>query len=379
MLHKSHRIPALLMAGAMLFSLSSCGLMEMRDSYVETEEAEDTAGQMLAPAERVNQIIERPENEPEAPEAVEAREVKVVLTGDVAVDSSMIKDAADSAYDGQSYSFLTMYTGIYGSVSGADVAVVSYSTADHLADKAEQTPPVESVAALSELGADVLVTTGSKNVSSDAADHDMVAVNADDSVNIETVEAEGVTFAFAALDDDSYEQYTLTKEAVSDIEAADELSDITVVSITWDAGTSADEMRSIAAALADAGADVIVGKGTGIGSVEWIDSDDGTKTLAAYSLGTILSTSDKTAGLLGGILSFTVTSDADGNTIDNAVFEPTFTHYTAEYRDYQVFRVADYSDELAASHANSGVYTSVLRDIVRGTVPAEFLPAAIRG
>ena len=41
--------------------------------------------------------------------------------------------------------------------------------------------------------------------------------------------------------------------------------------------------------------------------------------------------------------------------------------------------MADYSDELAARHANSGIYVSVLGDIVRGTIPAEFLPAALRG
>ena len=107
MLHKSHKLPALLLSGAMLLSLNSCGLMEMRDSYVETEEAEETTGQMLAPAERVNQVIERPETEA-VPEPAENTELTVVLTGDVQVDTSILKDAADRAYDGQSYSFLTM-------------------------------------------------------------------------------------------------------------------------------------------------------------------------------------------------------------------------------------------------------------------------------
>ena len=164
MLHKSHKLPALVLSGAMLLSLNSCGLMEMRDSYVETEEAEETTGQMLAPAERVNQVIERPVEEENQPETPEVKECTVALSGDVLVDTGILKDAADGAYDGQSYSFLTMYTGIYGNVSTADAAMMSYSTADRLADRGEQAPPVESLAALSDLGADILDTTGCKNM-----------------------------------------------------------------------------------------------------------------------------------------------------------------------------------------------------------------------
>ncbi|MBQ8511697.1 MAG: CapA family protein [Clostridia bacterium] len=374
MLHKSHRIPALLAAGALMLSLNSCGLMEMRDSYVETEAGEDSAGMMLAPAERVNQIIERPAVETDVPQTTEPRkDVKIVLAGDALIDTAIVKDAADRAYDGQSYSFLTMYTGIYGSISGGDASLMSFSTADGLSDKPEQTPPVEAAAALSDLGVDILDITGSD--SSEAEKHGMTELNgAEDTV--ETVEAGDMTLAFTALDGNDYAQYTVDDDALAEIREADRTADVVIVSVTWNENTGLDEMRTVAAALADAGADVVAGKGRGIGAVEWIDSGDGTKTLAAYSLGTVLSTSDKTAGLLGGVLSFTV--DPDGALL-NPVLEPTFTHYTAEYRDYQVFRLAEYSDELAASHANSGVYTSVLRDIVRGTVPAEFLPAAIRG
>lgn len=373
MLHKSHRIPALLAAGALMLSLNSCGLMEMRDSYVETEAGEDSAGLMLAPAERVNQVIERPaEEETDVPENAETMsDVKIVLAGDAVLDTAIVTDAADRAYDGQSYSFLTMYTGIFGSVSGADASLMSFSTADGLRDKPEQTPPTEAAAALYDLGVDILDTTGAD--SDHAGKHGMTVLSGNET---ETVEAGGMTIAFTALDGDDYAQYAVNADVLDGIRTADGAADLVIVSVAWNENTALDEMRTVAAALAEAGADVVAGKSRGIASVEWIDSGDGSQTLAAYSLGNILSTSDKTAGLLGGVLSFTI--DRDGK-VNNPVFDPTFTHYTAEYRDYQVFRVADYSDELAASHANSGVYTSVLKDIVRGTVPAEFLPAAIRG
>lgn len=375
MLHKSHKLPALLMAGAMMLSFNSCGLMEMRDSYVETEEGEGSADLMLAPAERVNQVIERPAEEKNAEAEPKVTQWKVALTGDVLVDTSILKDAADGAYEGQSYSFLTMYTGLYGSINGADAALMSYSTAGGLADREEQMPPVESLAALSDLGADVLDTTGSDGVSDDLEKHGMLNVSASEE-SVEILDLDGVTFGFTALTGDAS---ALSESVLDQVEYAAQVSDITVVSVDWDENTGDDRMRNTVQALAEAGADVIVGHGDGLGRMEWIDSGDGTRTLAAYSLGNILSTSDKTANLIGGMLTFTVTSGAGGFQIESAVLEPTFTHYTAEYRDYQVFRMADYSDELAARHANSGIYVSVLRDIVRGTIPAEFLPAALRG
>ncbi|MBR3999813.1 MAG: CapA family protein [Clostridia bacterium] len=375
MLHKSHKLPALLMAGAILLSFNSCGLMEMRDCYVETVEGEASADLMLAPAERVNQVVARPETEVITEKDPVVTQWKAVLTGDVLVDSAILKDAADGAYEGQSYSFLTMYTGLYGCIHGADAAMMSYSTAGGLADHPEQIPPVESIAALSDLGADVLDTTGSGVLSESPEDHGMLNLSASDGA-FELLELDGVTFGYTALTGDgSIPDDALLKQ----VEDAAQESDITVVTVEWTDDITGDGMRTTAHALAAAGADVIVGRDEGLGTMEWIDNGDGTPALAAYSLGNILSTSGKTADLIGGVLTFTVTAESGGYRIESPVLEPTITHYTAEYRDYQVFRMAEYSDELAARHANSGIYTSVLGDIVRGTVPAEFLPAALRG
>ena len=369
MLHKSHKFQALLMAGAMLLSLNSCGLLEMRDCYVETEEAEDTAERMLAPAQRVNQVIQRPESEETsaAPAAEEAKDVTVVLTGDILIDSGIVKDAAEGAYDGQSYSFLTMYTGLYSCIHDADLAMMSYSTAEYLADRSEQNPPVESAAALSDLGVDLLDTTGCSDMEASMEKQGIASISAADDT-FELVERNGITFAFLSAD-------SVSEAVLENLESAALMSDIAVVSVTWDENTASADMTSAVWTLAAAGADVIVGKGAGLGNVEWLDTGDGTRTLAAYSLGNILATSDETTD----VLSFTVTDTPNGKAIGDVRLEPTFTHYTAEYRDYQVFRLGVYSDELAANHANSGVYTAVLADAVRSTVSAEFLPAAYRG
>jgi len=184
-----------------------------------------------------------------------------------------------------------------------------------------------------------------------------------------------VTFGFAALNGDE----SVPSETVLDqVEYAADVSDFTIVSVSWSEDADAERMKNTVRTLANAGADVIVGHSSGLGSAEWIDRADGNRTLAVYSLGNILSTSDNTADLIGGMLTFTVTSGADGFKIESPVLEPTFTHYTTEYRDYQVFRMAEYSDELAANHAIAGTCNDAVRNIVCGTVPAEFLPAAFR-
>ena len=92
MLHKSHKLPALLMAGTILLSFNSCGLMEMRDCYVETEEGEASADRMLAPAERVNQVVERPETEETAADEPVPTQWTAVLTGDVLVDTAILRE-----------------------------------------------------------------------------------------------------------------------------------------------------------------------------------------------------------------------------------------------------------------------------------------------
>ncbi|MBQ2279422.1 MAG: hypothetical protein II333_12705 [Clostridia bacterium] len=82
-----------------LFSMSSCGLIEMRDSYEETTKGEADTALMLAPAERVNEVEVRTDIVPE-PE-IEEEIPKTVLTfaaaGDVRIDESIIADAANRA------------------------------------------------------------------------------------------------------------------------------------------------------------------------------------------------------------------------------------------------------------------------------------------
>lgn len=362
---------SILAAGAMLLSSVSCGMIEMRDSEVETEYEEETAVLMLSPAERKNTVETRTETEA-APKAEPATTVNLVFTGDLRVDSSIIDDAANRAGDGQSYSFLRMYTGIFRLVGEADIAMASYSAADvpFGADSAVNTP-IESLAALSEVGYDVLDTSGAENDADILYEYDIIDIDANGDNSIKFLESNGLKFAYVSVDPE-VDTYT------EDVEYADFMSDIVVASVNWEDTAEADK-KSIAVNLAEAGADVVIGNGNALEGIEWISASDGSKTLVAYSLGNLLATSNEVSELCGGILSMTVTARGDVLEIGSIVLEPSVVRYTTGGADYQLVLLKNYGEELSADHAVSGATSEAFVSYVRKAVAAEFLTPDLRG
>lgn len=355
----------------MLLSSVSCGMIEMRDSEVETEYEEETAVLMLSPAERKNTVETRTETEA-APKAEPAATVNLVFTGDLRVDSSIIDDAANRAGAGQSYSFLRMYTGIFRLVGEADIAMASYSAADvpFGADSTVNTP-IESVAALSEVGYDVLDTSGAENDADILYEYDILDIDANGDNSIQFLESNGLKFAYVSVDP-GVDTYT------EDVEYADFMSDIVVASVNWKDTAEADK-KSVAVNLAEAGADVVIGNGNALEGIEWISASDGSKTLVAYSLGNLLATSNEVSELCGGILSMTVTARGDVLEIGSIVLEPSVVRYTAGGADYQLVLLKNYGEELSADHAVSGATSEAFVSYVRKAVAAEFLTPDLRG
>lgn len=99
-----------------------------------------------------------------------------------------------------------------------------------------------------------------------------------------------IRLSFLAFDDIS--SAINIEEAQALIAAAEEDSDVTIVSVHWGAEYQASptpRQRAIAAALSEAGADIIWGHHTHVlQAVEQLDRGDGTQTLVMYSLGNAL-------------------------------------------------------------------------------------------
>lgn len=361
-------------------SLASCGTIEMRSAVPETTRGEADSAMMLAPAERVNDIeirTETVETEPELPEEAPKTVVSFTAAGDVRIDENIIADAANRAAQGSSYSFLKIYSGIYRAIHDADVAVGNYSAAAapyHCSDP-EQTTPIESLAALAELGFEVLDTTGADLSASyvrEMAEYEianlhsaMTGVNA-----VRIVEKDGITIAFLAVEGTDVNAETVAY--------ADSVSDLVVVSANWKSGTSEKHRKAAAGTMAEAGADIILGSGTTLGAAEWIDTGDGTPALAVYSLGNLVASADQAEDLCGGILSLDITLCEGEITLENVCIDPIILHYGEGNRNYQIFELNSYTGEISGTHAVKDLDTAALTEKVSSLLNDGFLPADFR-
>ena len=371
-INSKKRILSLAAASVLAITSTSCGMIEMRDSNVDTEVGEYTADVMLAPAERYNYVETMSESMAEAKEeAQETKTVKVALSGDIRIDDSIVKDAANRASEGKSYSFIRMFTGIYHTINTADISFGSFSAAD-MPYGSENTTPVECVAALSELGYDILDITDDDGTEAKAQEYGAVYIDAASEDNLNLREVDGVRFAFLAADIGAAPEYALSCTG-EDLEYADFMSDVLVVSVNWDEGMTDADKHTAAAELAANGADVIIGDGDSIGAVEWIDTGDGTNTLAVYSLGNLLCTSDEYQDLCGGLLEFEVTVEGGTIGISGVKLNPTVVYYTTGNSDYQIFALESFSDDLTASHVTADVCFDNMYALVDGIVSDEYL------
>lgn len=355
---------ALIAAGVMFLSASSCGVIKMRDSYQNTEIAEGSADVMLNRAERYNTVETMVVTSQEA----ETKTIKVALSGDIVIDNGIVTDAANRATDGRSYSFIRMFTGIYHTINTADVSFGFFSTAD-CPEGTDEVTPIECIAALSDLGYDVLDTTGAGKAADELAEYNIVDIDAATDENLSLFEKDGVNFAILSIDNGKIDD---------SIEYADFVSDILIVSVNWDDSLSDEDKRASVISIAEAGADVIIGSGDKLCGIEWIDTADGTNTLVVNSLGNLICSSDVFTDLCGGILEFSVTVTDEIIELTDVVLTPTVVYYSEGNSDYQIFELESFSDDLSASHMTECVNSENLISYVSGIVSSEFLPESLR-
>lgn len=401
---ETKRLAALLCVSSLLaFSATSCGLVEMRDATSEIQSRTETATPTLQQAERYSVIEEETETMPETeeiPEEEMAVRVSLAAAGGVRIDDSILSDAANRATEGKEYSFLSMYANIFPVIQNADMAMVTLQ--DPVGDD-NGCMPMDSVTALYDLGFDVINVAGTDRLENAGAglrttvDNvctiDVLEIGAYkddiDAGDVRVLEQDGVRVAYVAFtetvdtDTDGLILHDLTDEAnVSSIVTyADLVSDVVVVSVTWDEGSDStvrDEQRSACRLLAEAGADIIVGNnGRGLQTAEWLTAEDGTQTLVAYSLGDLLSTGGDTKTTLAGVLTLDVVmNDAGETTLENVQILPVVKHYTAGEVGYQVTELSKYTADVAALHGLGNITVDALQSAVNGSLPAAFLPTA---
>jgi poly-gamma-glutamate synthesis protein (capsule biosynthesis protein) len=162
---------------------------------------------------------------------------------------------------------------------------------------------------------------------------------------------------------------TLNPKVIEDIEKADELADVVIVSPHW--GTEYQEtpssyQKKFALEMTEAGADLIIGTHPHVPQpVEWITADNGNQALCYYSLGNYVSTQQNELSMLEEMawVTFHVTQTTvyesgeltTEKTVeissDNTGVIPMVCQYTSSpVRLDSVYLLEDYTEELAAKH-----------------------------
>lgn len=159
-------------------------------------------------------------------------------------------------------------------------------------------------------------------------------------------------------DDKSYLINLLdTTLIIKHLQKAEEIADFTIVFPHW-----GDEyvyvpnktQKKLAELMTEHGADLIIGTHPHVlQPIEWIETENGNKSLCYYSIGNYTSGQKATPRVLGGMAKLTISRKNDSIIIENAEIVPTITHYewvngTSLHKTY---KLADYTEELEKRHS----------------------------
>lgn len=187
---------------------------------------------------------------------------------------------------------------------------------------------------------------------------------------IPVIEKNGMTFSFLTYTfgtngiepEAPYQVNYFDPELItSDVQRAQEISDFVVVFAHWgDEDTfELNQMQTENAQLfADLGVDVVVGTHPHtIQPIEWVTGETGSETLVVYSLGNFIAGSLHDYNVLGGSVNFNFVQQGEDHFIENVFWEPTVIHYEmttpgdiSTRENYAVYKLSDYSNDLAAQH-----------------------------
>ena len=329
------------------------------------------------------------EDKPKEPVKTENR-VSYNAVGDNLIHQLLI----DRAYKEGEYDFSSYYSNIQSYIKEADLSFVNQETVlggEELGYSGYPNfnTPTEMAQNLVDVGFDVV--NGATNHSFDKGEKGLnhsidVFANTpmtyiglyksqEDRDTIQVIEKNGIKIAFLSYNQltnghdvpHSYSYNPFDADLItSDIANAKEISDFVVVSAHWgnEYETSANSFqKKYAQVIADAGADVIIGTHSHtLQPVEWIEGEQGNKTLVAYSLGNFVSGMMEEETQLGAMISLDFVKDEGELKIENVVLTPLANHYTIDSladaygtRDnFTVYRLKDYSEDMSSEHGLNG-------------------------
>ena len=383
---------------------------------VISETTAETAAETTVPSETTVTSVSTTTVTTEPP--AKWQTVSFTAVGDNLIHSSIYNQAAKRSSEG-GYDFTFAYENAVDLIESADIAVINQETliCNDVYEPSTY-PRFNSPVALGDhmlnIGFDVFTIANNhtldKNTDGltacldywDSRENAVTAGayrNSEDKNNIRTNQVNGVTFSYLSYTESLNGLYLPADSPliigdandlegiVNDIEAAEEISDVCVVALHWGVENSdviSDHQRSYAKILADAGADIIIGNHPHVlRDIEYIEREDGSKALCAYSLGNFISAQSVAQNLIGGVLQFNVSAYVSDTietneqpVISDVKLIPIVTHYDRGYSDVHIIKFSAYTPELARNHGvnqYSRMSYDYITEVLKRNISEEFL------
>lgn len=320
--------------------------------------------------------------------ATAVKTVNLLAVGDNLIHSGIFKSGYQA--DGI-YNFDHLYENVIEDIQAADLAFVNQETIytynrNDYSGYPMFAGPVEIGDALVDAGFDVVTHAtnhaydrGTQGIA-DTLDFwetnhpEMTVLGMHDSQVdadiIETVECNGITFAMLNYTyslnglqlpgDQQYLVDILDKEKVqADIEEAKSISDCVIFFLHCGneyVYEPADYTKEWVQFLLDCGVDITIASHPHVlEPYTELTRDDGHRMIVYYSMGNFISTQDDYPRMIGGMAKLTVEKRGVGEKAQISVLdytlEPLYTHYNHDTGVYTVYKLEDYTEELAAGHA----------------------------
>ena len=343
------------------------------------------------------------------PEKPRVTSVNMLAVGDNLIHKPIYEQAQARTTDG-SYDFMPIYKNLADTVAAADIAVINQETMMAHSYEVSTYPcfntPTVMAGQLASLGFDVLTIANNHMLDKQSfglietldlinATPGLTAAGAfhsrEEYSQIKTVTVNDISFAFLSYTEhtngitipDSKESYIVYLDELDDVKAqveyAETIADVVVVSMHAGIEYSDDEndiQREFAQNVVNWGADLVIGTHPHtLQPVEYLNNGKGKDVPVMYSLGNFVSAQDKVRRLIGGMANVTFTKNhVTGEvTVSKPQLDIVITHYGAGFAGLKLYRLADYTDSLAASHANSDMSVEYIYKHIRKVIGDEYL------
>ncbi len=216
--------------------------------------------------------------------------------------------------------------------------------------------------------------------------------NEDDYNKVTYYEKNGITFALlnytygtngiSLPEDKPWCVNLMDKDKITkDVTEAKKNSDFVIVFPHWGTEYSfdiSDYQEQYTQLFSDLGVDLVIGCHPHvIEPVKWITNENSDhKMLVYYSLGNFISHQIDPENLIGGMAQVTIEKKDGEVSISSAKFLPIVTHYKRGESgkfEFNVYKLSDYTDELAASQAQDGVTVDYATELVNKIIDEEFI------